>query len=74
MTNHDLQKLAIHNYFVGVFTPHMPSYARLFRCTVRTFTLPEVNCLLELEPQFTLPDHTHRGGLFCSAVQGAGLG
>ena len=34
----------------------MPSYARLFRGMVRAFTLPEVNCLLELAPQFTLPD------------------
>ena len=31
------------------------SYARL----VCTFTLPEVNCRLELAPQFTLPDPTH---------------
>ena len=42
---------------------NMPSYARLFRGTVRTFTLPEVNCLLELEPQFTLLGPTHIGGL-----------
>ena len=46
---------------LDVFTlPNMPSYARLFR---GTFTLPEVNCLLELAPQFTLPDPTHIGGL-----------
>ena len=33
----------------GVFTlPNMPSYGRIFRGTVRAFTLPEVNCLLEL--------------------------
>ena len=38
-------------------------YALLFRGTVRAFTLPEVNCLLELAPQFTLPDPTHIGGL-----------
>ena len=44
--------------------PNMPSYARLFRGTVRTSTLPEVNCLLELEPQFTLPGPTHIGGLW----------
>ena len=42
---------------------YMPSYARLFRGMVRAFTLPEVNCLLELEPQWTLPDPTHIGGL-----------
>ena len=49
---------------IGIFTlPNMPSYARLFRSPVRTFTLPEVNCLLELEPQFTLPDPTNIGGL-----------
>ena len=42
---------------------YMPSYARLFRCTVRAFTLPEVNWLLELAPQFALPDPTHIGGL-----------
>ena len=29
---------------------------------VRAFTLPEVNCRLELAPQFTLPDPTHFGG------------
>ena len=41
----------------GVFTlPNMPSYGRIFRGTVRAFTLPEVNCLLELAPQLTLPD------------------
>ena len=43
--------------------PNMPSYARLFRGMVRAFTLPEVNCLLELAPQFTLPDPTHIGGI-----------
>ena len=44
--------------------PNMPSYAVFFRGTVRMFTLPEVNRLLELAPQFTLPDPTHIGGLF----------
>ena len=44
----------------GVFTlPNMPSYASLFCGTVLVFTLPGVNCLLELAPQFTLPDPTH---------------
>ena len=38
------------------------SYARLFCGMVHSFTLPEVNCLLELAPQFTLPDPTHIGG------------
>ena len=48
----------------GVFTlPNMPPYARLFRGTIRIFILPEVNCLFELAPQFTLPDPTHIGGL-----------
>ena len=57
---------------VAVFTlPNMPAYARLFRDTACSFTLPEVNCLLEIAAQFTLPDPTHRGGLFCSAVWGA---
>ena len=37
------------------------AYARLFRGTVRAITLSEVNCLLELEPQFTPPDPTHIG-------------
>ena len=44
--------------------PNRPTFARLFRGMGRVFTLLEVNCLLELAPQFTLPDPTHIGGLF----------
>ena len=43
--------------------PNRTLYARFFRGTVRAFTLPEVNCLFELEPQFTRPDPAHIGGL-----------
>ena len=36
---------------LGVFPPpNMPSYACLFHGTVRAFTLPVVNCMLELAP------------------------
>ena len=49
-----------------------PSYARLFP-HMGARILPKVNCLLELAPQFTLPDPTHRGGLFWCKCDGSAV-
>ena len=40
----------------------MPVLCASFSGMVRAFTLPEVNCRLELTPQYTLPDPAHIGG------------
>ena len=44
---------------------HTAKYARLMHAffAAHVFPMPEVNCLLELAPQFTLPHPTHIGGL-----------
>jgi hypothetical protein len=49
--------------FLDVFTlPNMLLMHAFFPAWFCAFTLPGVNCRLELAPQFTLLDPTHGGG------------
>ena len=54
---------SLHYNTLNFFTlPNMPVLCTPFPLHGQVFTLPEVNCRLELAPQFTLPDPTHIAG------------
>ena len=74
---HDAWNILMYEYrilndalaLLGLFTlTNMPSYACLSHGVVCAFTLPEVDCVLELAPQLTLPDPTHIGLFFVASL------